>query len=117
MGTQQMDIRQSLNPNMPRKYPAPGSPVSAGSQDKGKGASDTADLPRAGPLVVGEGMSAAGGSESWKRVKESIVKIIGFFFQWIANLEAVEANEQARSFVIPNNDWRNLTPSQMISKM
>jgi hypothetical protein len=85
--------------------------------NKGKTVSDTADLPRAGPVLVGEGMSAAGGSDSWRKVKESILKIIGFFFQWISDLEAVESNEQARSFVIPNNDWRNLTPSQMISKM
>jgi len=62
-------------------------------------------------------MSAAGASDSWMKVKASIVKIIELFFQWIAKLEDVEENQQARSFSLPDNDWRKMNPSQMISRM
>ena len=62
-------------------------------------------------------MSAAGASDSWMKVKASIVKIIELFFQWIAKLEDVEENQQARSFILPDNDWRKMSPSQMISRM
>ena len=49
------------------------------------------------------------------KVKKNIDRIIKTFLEWISKLDpTAQDNEKALSFVVPNNDWRNLSPVQMI---
>jgi hypothetical protein len=117
MGTQQQSILQCFGfaDAMPRK--------------KGKDAEDADPAPATAAVLstggatagavrpVGEGMAAQGQSASWEKVKLNIVRIIALFFGWIRGLDVDEPdNATARSFQVGDDDWKNLTPAQMIDK-
>ena len=120
MGTQQPSILQcfSLADAMPRKKGKEGKDT----EDADPAPATAAVLSTGGATAgavrpVGEGMAAQGQSTSWEKIKSIIVRIIALFFGWIRGLDVNEPdNATARSFQVGNDDWKNLTPGQMIDK-